>query len=91
MENKETKPQEQTKNSILKQSTGWTPLGSQDQNFDSYRYLTQCELLNELNIVPKYKRFNLPKLERKAIKSRATNDKITPLTMKDCIQIQLKN
>ena len=39
-EDKETKPQEQTKNSILKQSTGWTPPGSQDQNFDSYRHLT---------------------------------------------------
>ena len=33
-EDKETKPQEQTKISILKHSTGWTPPGSQDKNFD---------------------------------------------------------
>ena len=76
-EDKETKHQEQTKNSILKQSTGWTPRGSQDQNFDSYRHLTQWELLNEINISPNYRRFNLPKSERKATISLATNDKIT--------------
>ena len=34
-EDKETKLQEQPSSSILKCSTGWTPPGSQDQNFDS--------------------------------------------------------
>ena len=76
-EDKDSKPQETKQISILKQSTGWTPPGSQDQNFDSYRHLTQGELLNELNIAPKYKRFNLPKSERKAIKSLANNDRVT--------------
>ena len=77
-EDKESKPQENKQNtSILKRSTGWTPPGSQDQNFDSYRHLTHWELLNELNPAPKYKRFNLPKSERNAIKSLANNDKIT--------------
>ena len=76
-EDKETKSQEQPISSILKHSTGWMPPGSQDQNFDSYRHLTQCELPNELNIAPTYKRFNLPKAERNAIKSLANNDNIT--------------
>ena len=76
-EDKETKSQEQPISSILKCSTGWTPPGSEDQNFDSYRHLTQCELLNELNIAPTYKRFNLPKAERNAIKSLANNDNNT--------------
>ena len=76
-EDKEIKFQEQLNISILKRNTGWTPPGSQDQNFDSYRHLTQWELLNELNIAPKYKRFNLSKSERNAIKSLANNDKIT--------------
>ena len=82
-EDKESKPQEQPISSILKCSTGWTPPGSQDQNFDSYRHtcththLTQHELLNELNIAPTYKRFNLPKAERNAIKSLANNNNIT--------------
>ena len=49
-EDKETKLQKQPSSSILKCSTGWTPPGSQDQNFDSYRHLTQCELLNKLTI-----------------------------------------
>ena len=73
---KETKPHN-TKPTILKQIPGWTPPGSQDQNFDSYRNLTQCELLKELNTAPTYKRFNLPKSEQKGIKSLATNEKIT--------------
>ena len=73
---KETKPHN-TKTTILKQSTGWTPPESQDQNFDSQRNLTQHELLKELNTAPTYKRFNLPKSERKSIKSLATNEKIT--------------
>ena len=68
-EDKEAKPQEQDISSILKCSTGWTPPGSQDQNFDSQR-----ELLNELNISLAYKRFNLPKSERNAIKSLANNN-----------------
>ena len=76
-EDKETKSQEQPISSILKCSTGWTPPGSEDQNFDSYRHLTQCELLNELNIAPTYKRFNLPKAERNAIKSLANYDNNT--------------
>ena len=76
-EEKEVKLQNQPSSSILKHSTGWTPPGSQDQNFDSYRHLTQRELLNKLNIAPKYKRFNLPKAETNAIKSLAKNDKIT--------------
>ena len=71
-EDKKAKPQEQPISSILKCSTGWTPPGSQDQNFDSQR-----ELLNELNIAPAYKRFNLPKSERNAIKSLANNNNIT--------------
>ena len=61
----------------LKQSTGWTPPNSQDQNFDSYRNLTQREILKELDIPPSYRRFNLPKSERQAIKTLANNDKIT--------------
>ena len=76
-EDKEIKSQEQPSNSILKHSTGWTPSGSQDQNFDSYRHLTQWELINKLNIAPKHKRFNLQKAERNASKSLANNDKIT--------------
>ena len=48
-----------------------------DQNFDSYRHLTQRELLNELNIAPTYKRSYLPKAERNAVKSLSDNDKIT--------------
>ena len=62
---------------ILKQSTGWTPPNSQDQNFDSYRNLTQREILKELDKAPAYKRFNLPKAERQAIKTLLENDKIT--------------
>ena len=73
-EDKETKPQEQPISSILKHSTGWTCPGSQDQNFDSHRHLTQCELINELNIASTYKRFNLPKPEINAIKSLANNN-----------------
>ena len=65
------------KPTILKQSTGWTPPSSQDQNFDSYRNLTQREILKELDIAPSYRRFNLPKSERQAIKTLADNDKIT--------------
>ena len=63
-------------NTVLKPSSGWTPPGSQDQNFDSYRNLTQKELLHELNIPPSYNRFNLPKAERKAIKSLSGNSNI---------------
>ena len=62
---------------ILKQSTGWTPPNSQDQNFDSYRNLTQREILKELDKAPVYKRFNLPKAERQAIKTLLENNKIT--------------
>ena len=76
-EDKETKSQEQPISSILKCSTGWTPPVSQEQNFHSYRHLTQCELLNELKIAPTYKRFNLPKAERNAIKSLANNNNIS--------------
>ena len=65
------------KPTTLKQSTGWTPPSSQDQNFDSYRNLTQREILKELDIAPSYRRFNLPKSERQAIKILANNDKIT--------------
>ena len=65
------------KPTILKQSTGWTPPSSQDQNFDSYRNLTQREILKELDKAPSYKRFNLPKAERRAIKTLLDNDKIT--------------
>ena len=65
------------KPTTLKQSTGWTPPSSQDQNFDSYRNLTQREILKELDIAPSYRRFNLPKSERQAIKTLANNDKIT--------------
>ena len=65
------------KSTILKQSTGWTPPSSQDQNFDSYRNLTQREILKELDIAPSYRRFNLPKSERHAIKTLTDNDKIT--------------
>ena len=63
-------------NTVPKPSSGWTLPGSQDQNFDSYRSLTQKELLNELNIPPSYNRFNLPKTERKAIKSLVDNPNI---------------
>ena len=65
------------KPTTLKQNTGWTPPNSQDQNFDSYRNLTQREILKELDISPSYRRFNLPKSERQAIKTLANNDKIT--------------
>ena len=65
------------KPSILKQSTGWTPPNSQDQNFDLYRNLTQREILKELDKAPSYKRFNLPKAERQAIKTLLENNKIT--------------
>ena len=65
------------KPTTLKQSTGWTPPKSQDHNFDSYRNLTQREILKELDIAPSYRRFNLPKSERQAIKTLANNDKIT--------------
>ena len=65
------------KPTTLKQSTGWTPPNSQDQNFYSYRNLTQREILKELDISPSYRRFNLPKSERQAIKTLANNDKIT--------------
>ena len=65
------------KPTTLKQSTGWTPPSSQDQNCDSYRNLTQREILKELDISPSYRRFNLPKSERQAIKTLANNDKIT--------------
>ena len=65
------------KPTTLKQSTGWTPPNSQDQNFDSYRNLTQRDILKELDISPSYRRFNLPKSERQAIKTLANNDKIT--------------
>ena len=65
------------KPTTLKQSTGWTPPSSQDQNFDSYRNLTQREILKELDIALSYRRFNLPKSERQAIKTLANNDKIT--------------
>ena len=65
------------KPTTLKQSTEWTPPSSQDQNFDSYRNLTQREILKELDIPPSYRRFNLPKSERQAIKTLANNDKIT--------------
>ena len=41
------------KPTTLKQSTGWTPPSSQDQNFDSYRNLTQREILKELDISPR--------------------------------------
>ena len=57
------------KPTTLKQSTKWTPPNSQDQNFDSYRNLTQREILKELDISPSYRRFNLPKSERQAIKT----------------------
>ena len=73
---KETNPTND-KPTTLKQSTGWTPPSSQDQNFDSYRNLTQREILKELDIAPSYRRFNLPKSERQAIKTLADNDKIT--------------
>ena len=62
-------------NITLKPSSGWTPPGSQDQNFDSYRNLTQKEL-HELNIPPSYNRFKLPRAERKAIKSLSGNPNI---------------
>ena len=65
------------KPTTLKQSTGWTPPSSQDQNFDSYRNLTQREILKELDIAPSYRRFNLTKSERQAIKTLTDNDKIT--------------
>ena len=65
------------KPTILKQSTGQTPPSSQDQNFDSYRNPTQREILKELDIAPSYRRFNLPKSERQAIKTLVDNDKIT--------------
>ena len=66
-------PQE---DNIFKSSSGWTPPVSQDQNFDNYRKLTQQEIMTELNISPNYKRFNLTKKERKAIKSLAQNTDI---------------
>ena len=73
---KETNPIND-KPTTLKQSTGWTPPSSQDQNFDSYRNLTQREILKELDIAPSYRRLNLPKSERQAIKTLTDNDKIT--------------
>ena len=73
---KKTRPTND-KPSILKQSTGWTPPNSQDQNFDLYRNLTQREILKELDKAPAYKRFNLPKAERQAIKTLLENNKIT--------------
>ena len=66
-------PQE---DNIFKSSSGWTPPAAQDQNFDNYRKLTQQEIMTELNISPNYKRFNLTKKERKAIKSLAQNTDI---------------
>ena len=63
------------KPTTLKQSTGWTPPSSQDQNFDSYRNLTQREILKELDIAPSYRRFNLSKSERQAIKHLQTMTK----------------
>ena len=64
------------KPTTLKQSMGWTPPNSQDQNFDSYRNLTQREILKELDISPSYGRFNLPKSERQAIKHLQTMIKL---------------
>ena len=54
-----------------------TKLTGPKKNFDSYRNLTQREILKELDISPSYRRFNLPKSERQAIKTLANNDKIT--------------
>ena len=61
----------------MNQSSGLENQEVSIKNFDSYRHLTQCELLNELNMAPNYKRFNLPKAERNAIKSLVNNDMIT--------------
>ena len=69
----DTIPQE---DKSFKSSSGWTPPVAQDQNFDNYRKLTQQEIMTELNVSPNYKRFNLTKKERKAIKLLAQNTDI---------------
>ena len=52
------------------------PPAAQDFNLDRYRKFTQQEILSELSKESKYTWFNLTKMERKAIKSLATNSKI---------------
>ena len=70
------KRKDSAKNTLPKASSGWTPPGSQNQNFDTYSNLTQSELMNELTIPPLYNRFHLPKCERKAMKSLSGNPNI---------------
>jgi hypothetical protein len=92
IDNTQTQHQNSTTNlSLINPSTGWTPQSGQDTGLDTYRTLSQLELLTQLK-TKRFQKNNLKKVEIEAMKELAEEDSIVikPADKGGCIVIQNK-